>query len=142
MRLTGFQVKNFKSILDSREIKIDPNVTCLMGMNESGKSSVMQALWKFKNVSKTKFDPLYDLPAQDFTNLRDIVGHGGDSLVGEFHAGEHVDCALTLCYRGSEGHADGARHFFDEVHAEVHFEPGETLLFPLLETLTVDLRIV
>jgi hypothetical protein len=71
MRLTGFQVKNFKSILDSREIKIDPNVTCLMGMNESGKSSVMQALWKFRNVSKTKFDPLYDLPAQHFTAMRD-----------------------------------------------------------------------
>ena len=71
MRLTGFQVKNYKSILDSREIKIDPNVTCLMGMNESGKSSIMQALWKFRNVSGVKFDPLYDLPAQLFTEMRD-----------------------------------------------------------------------
>jgi hypothetical protein len=71
MRLTAFQVKNYKSVLDSREVKIDPNVTCLMGMNESGKSSVMQALWKFRNVSGVKFDPLYDLPAQLYTELRE-----------------------------------------------------------------------
>src|SRR5258708_18574743 len=41
-----------------------------MGKNESGKSAVMQALWKFNNVCNAKFDRLFDLPAEHFTRLR------------------------------------------------------------------------
>jgi len=51
-------------------VEIDPNVACLMGKNESGKSAAMQALWKFNNVSGSKFDRLFDLPAEHYTRLR------------------------------------------------------------------------
>jgi predicted ATP-dependent endonuclease of OLD family len=70
MRLKAFQVKNYKTIQDSGRVEIDSNVACLMGKNESGKSASMQALWKFNNVSGSKFDRLFDLPAEQYTRLR------------------------------------------------------------------------
>lgn len=70
MRLKAFQVRNYKTILDSGRVEIDPNVACLMGKNEAGKSAVMQALWKFNNVSGAKYDRLLDLPAEFYTRLR------------------------------------------------------------------------
>ncbi len=63
MRLKAFTVKNYKTVSDSGKVEIDPNVTCLMGKNEAGKSAVMQALWKFNNVSGANYDRLFDLPA-------------------------------------------------------------------------------
>src|SRR5260370_2848912 len=70
MRLKAFQVKNYKTIEDSGRVEVDTNVSCLMGKNESGKSAVMQALWKFNNVAGAKYDRLFDLPAEHFARLR------------------------------------------------------------------------
>jgi hypothetical protein len=70
MRLKAFRVKNYKTIEDSGRVEIDTNVSCLMGKNESGKSAVMQALWKFNNVAGAKYDRLFDLPAEHFARLR------------------------------------------------------------------------
>ena len=43
MRLYSFRVQNFKSIIDTGEVKLplDDNVTILAGQNESGKSSIL-----------------------------------------------------------------------------------------------------
>ena len=70
MRLKAFRVTNYKTILDSGHVEIDSNVTCLMGKNESGKSAIMQAFWKFNNVSGTNYDRLFDLPAEFYARLR------------------------------------------------------------------------
>lgn len=70
MRLKAFEVKNYKTIQDSGLVEIETNVSCLLGKNESGKSAVMQALWKFNNVAAAKYDRLFDLPAEDYTSLR------------------------------------------------------------------------
>lgn len=70
MRLKAFQVKNYKTVVDSGWVEIDTDVSCLMGKNEAGKSAVMQAFWKFNNVSGAKFDKLLDLPAEFYTRLR------------------------------------------------------------------------
>ena len=70
MRLKAFDVKHYKTILGSGRVEIDANVTCLMGKNEAGKSAVMQALWKFNNVSGAHYDRLFDLPAEFYTRLR------------------------------------------------------------------------
>jgi AAA ATPase domain len=70
MRLRSFEVTNYRTIDDSGLVVVDPNVTCLMGKNESGKSAVMQVLWKFNNVAGAKFDLLTDLPAERFVELR------------------------------------------------------------------------
>ena len=70
MRLKAFDVKHYKTVLDSGRVEIDTNVACLMGKNEAGKSAVMQALWKFNNVSGAIYDRLFDLPAELYTRMR------------------------------------------------------------------------
>src|SRR5579871_5589277 len=72
MLLKAFHVKEYKTVLDSGRVEIDTNVACLMGKNEAGKSAVMQALWKFNNVSSANYDRLFDLPAEFYTRLRSI----------------------------------------------------------------------
>lgn len=45
MRLTAFRITNFRSIVDSRWVDFSPDgVTVIVGQNESGKTSVLQAL--------------------------------------------------------------------------------------------------
>lgn len=70
MRLKSFRVTNYKTVMDSGPVEIDTDVACLLGKNEAGKSAVMQALWKFNNVSGVNYDRLFDLPAELFTRLR------------------------------------------------------------------------
>lgn len=47
MKLTAFRVQNYRSILDSGWVEVD-DVTVVVGKNESGKTSLLKALWKFK----------------------------------------------------------------------------------------------
>jgi len=44
MKLIEVQVRNFRNILASGEVAIQPDVTCLVGKNESGKTAFLQAL--------------------------------------------------------------------------------------------------
>lgn len=46
MRLTRFKVQNYRSINDSQWIDVD-DIAVVVGKNESGKSSLLKALWKF-----------------------------------------------------------------------------------------------
>ncbi|MFO0970962.1 MAG: AAA family ATPase [Candidatus Saccharimonadales bacterium] len=50
MKLIAFRIRNFRSILDTgwRDLSTD-NITGLIGQNESGKSSVLEALHSFDN---------------------------------------------------------------------------------------------
>ena len=48
MKLKTVQVRMFRNILNSTEVKIDEKVTCLVGKNESGKSAFLNALWRLK----------------------------------------------------------------------------------------------
>lgn len=46
MRLVEAQVHNFKNILDSSPVSIEPMITCVVGKNESGKSAFLHALYR------------------------------------------------------------------------------------------------
>lgn len=48
MKLRTVQIRMFRNILDSTEVKIEEKVTCLVGKNESGKSAFLNALWRLK----------------------------------------------------------------------------------------------
>ena len=48
MKLRTVQIRMFRNILDSTEVKIDEKVTCIVGKNESGKSAFLNALWRLK----------------------------------------------------------------------------------------------
>jgi predicted ATP-dependent endonuclease of OLD family len=48
MKLTAFRITNFRSIVDTGWQNLSPdNITCLIGQNESGKTSVLEALKVF-----------------------------------------------------------------------------------------------
>ena len=46
MRLTHVQVQLFRNIIDSTPVAIQPDVTCLVGRNESGKSTFLHAIYR------------------------------------------------------------------------------------------------
>ena len=62
MDLINFHIKNYKVVSDSTAVRVDPRVTALVGKNESGKSAILQALWKSRNAANVDFDHLYDYP--------------------------------------------------------------------------------
>ncbi len=64
MRLTSAHVRDFKSINDATEVAIDPEVTCLVGKNESGKTAFLEALYKLNPLqgTDTAFDDLSEYP--------------------------------------------------------------------------------
>ncbi len=48
MKLTAFRIRNFRSIVDTGWQNLSPdNITCLIGQNESGKTSILEALNAF-----------------------------------------------------------------------------------------------
>lgn len=69
MTLKGFQVTNFRSIMDSGWIDCD-DVTSLVGINEAGKSNVILALWKLNPVRDGEIDILHDMPTKEYSSWR------------------------------------------------------------------------
>ena len=72
MRLNSFRVLNFKSIIDSRDCKLSDvdNVVILAGQNESGKSSVLEALDFFGNGASDKFIKFQRRQGTDRTEVK------------------------------------------------------------------------
>ncbi len=48
MQLKTVQIHHFKHVLDSTPVTIQPDITCLVGKNESGKSAFLEALRRLK----------------------------------------------------------------------------------------------
>lgn len=63
MRLKSARITRFKSVDDSTEILVEPEVTALVGKNESGKTAILQAMYRF--------NPLPSGHPVDFAELRD-----------------------------------------------------------------------
>jgi predicted ATP-dependent endonuclease of OLD family len=60
MKLKSVRVRMFRNILDSSEVVIDDKVTCLVGKNESGKSALLNALWRL-NPARMKPEPEFSI---------------------------------------------------------------------------------
>jgi energy-coupling factor transporter ATP-binding protein EcfA2 len=69
MRLTHVHVTNFRSIEDSTEFSVG-DVTCLVGKNESGKTTVLQALERLRPLppKKALYDKLQDYPRRHWAD--------------------------------------------------------------------------
>ena len=72
MKLTRYQVENFRSIEKSGWIECD-DVTTLVGINESGKSNLLLALWKLNPAREGAIDLLHDLPVSKLSTLRQNI---------------------------------------------------------------------
>lgn len=65
MLLISAHVTNYRSVEDSEQFAIEPNVTCLVGKNEGGKTAVQQAIYRSHPVeSSARFDEVIDFPAR------------------------------------------------------------------------------
>ena len=77
MRLTTVRITDFRSVYDSTEIEIG-SVTCLVGKNESGKTAILQALYRLNPLvaSDTKYDAIADYPRLHFVEYEEHVQAG------------------------------------------------------------------
>jgi len=62
MKLTSIQVKNYRSVEDSKKFAID-NITCFVGKNESGKTAILKAIEGINPFHEgIKYDKITDYP--------------------------------------------------------------------------------
>src|SRR5436190_16996874 len=63
MILKSAVVRKFRSIEDSGPVRFEPDVTCLVGLNESGKTAFLEALHRSNPLGRaTGFQELRDYP--------------------------------------------------------------------------------
>ena len=62
MKLTAVRIRRFRNIIDSTPISVEPHVTCLVGKNESGKTAVLEALYRLKPIYPANFRDIDDYP--------------------------------------------------------------------------------
>lgn len=62
VRLKQFRVRKFRNIIDSGLIDVEDDVTCLVGMNEAGKTAVLTALNRLNPADGSKFSVQDDYP--------------------------------------------------------------------------------
>ncbi|WP_417812374.1 AAA family ATPase [Thalassospira alkalitolerans] len=64
LKLMAVEIDHFKHVLNSGEVKIEPDITCLVGQNESGKSTFLEALRRLKPAQgAVEFDSPKHYPA-------------------------------------------------------------------------------
>lgn len=76
MRLTAAHVQHFKSITDSSVFTLDEHVTALVGKNESGKTAVLEAMYRLNPLSSghhRTFEELRDYPRRYRARDRDKI---------------------------------------------------------------------
>src|SRR6266540_2920123 len=108
MHLTSAIVKRFKSIDDSEVVRFEPDVTCLVGRNESGKTAFLEALARLNPLADDPlaFDELRDYPRRLRGSEEEIAATvpvsatfelddaDVDDLWGEFGPGERTARSL------------------------------------------------
>ena len=72
MKVNSFCVFDFRSVENSGWIDCN-EITTLVGVNESGKTNILNALWKFNPVSELKIDILHDIPVTKLSEFRNKI---------------------------------------------------------------------
>lgn len=72
MKLKRYIVFDFRSVKNSGWVDCD-DVTTLVGVNESGKSNMLLALWKLNPVRDGEIDILHDMPVDKLGELRNYA---------------------------------------------------------------------
>jgi energy-coupling factor transporter ATP-binding protein EcfA2 len=62
MKLTGVRIRRYRNILDSGPISVQGDATCLVGKNESGKTAILEALYRLKPIYPATFHDIDDYP--------------------------------------------------------------------------------
>jgi AAA15 family ATPase/GTPase len=80
--LTSVRIENFKCIEDSTEFTLKP-VTCLVGKNESGKTAILQALYKLNPdiPEHGHFDALLEYPRRKWSEYKERHDTNPDNVL-------------------------------------------------------------
>ncbi|MDP3103836.1 MAG: AAA family ATPase [Candidatus Methanoperedens sp.] len=70
IELVKFRVKNYRSIIDSGDCYLANKITILAGKNESGKSSILEALEDFDNEKEIRKSAI---PIHDESHKPEII---------------------------------------------------------------------
>ena len=62
MKLTHVRVTKYRCIEDSSEVAIEPDITALIGRNESGKTAFLEAMRRLNAADGSRFDVTADYP--------------------------------------------------------------------------------
>lgn len=74
MQLTKAEVRRYRSINETGPFNIQPDITSLVGKNESGKTAVLQSLNKSNSYEGVKFDIGIDYPTSKTQERRKAEG--------------------------------------------------------------------
>ncbi|MBB5161574.1 AAA family ATPase [Mycobacterium sp. AZCC_0083] len=102
MKLDAVTVKLFRNIVHAQRVVIESDVTCLVGKNESGKTTVLTALHRLNpaNADEAEFDLTIEYPrwrlAPDRRSNSDLGRT--ESVVGELALDEQDRAALDEAY--------------------------------------------
>jgi energy-coupling factor transporter ATP-binding protein EcfA2 len=115
MKLTKLRVQNYRCVIDSDEFQLG-QITCLVGKNESGKTSLLRALERFNSLIETKkrkFDRDQDWPRNVYADYNptasvltlkwELEDADVTALEKEFGSGSvaHRSVDVTVSYDGS-----------------------------------------
>src|SRR2546423_15097969 len=100
MLLVSADIGPFRSITNAQKLDVDPNITVVVGMNEAGKTVVLQSLQKAADaLGVASFDPVEDYPRKDLQ--RYLKRHSSDPEV-----------VIRLTYKLSDPEVAELNYFF------------------------------
>ncbi|MFD4116814.1 AAA family ATPase [Streptomyces niveus] len=88
MQLTWVRSRLFRNIVDSGDVAISPDVTALVGKNESGKTALLSAIYRFHPVYS---EDAFDL-GQDYPRWRKVL----DTRSGVIADAQPITCTFDL----------------------------------------------
>lgn len=92
IKLVKIKIHKYKCIETPQEFEVDDSITVLVGMNESGKTSVLEAVAKtnyFQNDSKFKFNATHDYPRKEKKKM-DKSGENPTAVVCTYELSEEL----------------------------------------------------
>ncbi|WP_151961643.1 AAA family ATPase, partial [Acinetobacter bereziniae] len=72
IKLTNIEILKYKSFTTPQSVHIEDDITVLVGMNESGKTSILECLAKtnyFDDDEKFKFNETLDYPRKELKSI-------------------------------------------------------------------------
>jgi len=97
MKLIRANIQRYRSISEPTEFDMESDVTALVGKNESGKTAVLQSLYKSNPVDNAEFDPDLDFPTHKAREIARGAEIRVTELTYELDDGDIADVEAVLC---------------------------------------------